>query len=73
VHLDDQDISAALHGLTLRLDSGDVPRATLDVIALDISTYSDDAQVHLPPATRDLLVRLGWTPPAEEVTDGAEA
>ena len=69
VHLDDQDISAALRGLTLRLNPGDMPQARLDVVALDVSTYSDDVQVYLPDATRDLLVRLGWTPPAEEATD----
>lgn len=65
VELDGHDISHALTGLRLSLDSGPVGEVRLDVIAEELETHSD-VIVLLPDATKDLLVRLGWTPPAEE-------
>ncbi|MFJ3037721.1 hypothetical protein [Streptomyces tendae] len=65
VELDGHDISNALRGLSLNLDSSPVAEARLDVIAEDVSTHAE-VLVCLPDATKDLLVRLGWTPPAEE-------
>lgn len=66
--LDGHDISNAILGLTVTIKGGEMPAATLDVICEEIPTEADDVRVHLPDATRDLLVRLGWTPPAEEAT-----
>ncbi|GHH30229.1 hypothetical protein [Streptomyces rubradiris] len=65
VELDGHDISRALVGLSLKLDSSPLAEARLDVIAEELPI---EAQVHvvLPDATKELLVRLGWTPPAEE-------
>lgn len=67
VQLDGQDVSHALAGLKLRMAAGELPQATLDVLVHDLSTEVE-ARVVIPQETRDLLVRLGWTPPAEEAT-----
>jgi hypothetical protein len=67
VRLDGEDISRALVGVRLNLGVGVLPQATLDVLVHDLTTETE-GQVVLPEATRDLLVRLGWTPPAEEAT-----
>ncbi|MFG3276236.1 hypothetical protein [Streptomyces luteogriseus] len=66
VELDGVDVSRALLGLTLYVRAGDMPSAVLDVIAEEIPTELDEVRAYLPEATKDLLVRLGWTPPAEE-------
>lgn len=68
VHLDDQDISSALQGADLKLRPGCLPEVTLDVIVYDLSSEVEGTVV-VPSETRELLVRLGWTPPAEEATD----
>lgn len=66
VELDGVDVSRALLGLTLRLRAGDMPTAVLDVIAEEIPTELAEVRACLPEATKDLLIRLGWTPPVEE-------
>jgi hypothetical protein len=68
VEVDGVDISRALLGLTLYVRAGDMPTAVLDVVAEEIPTELDDVRAYLPEATKDLLVRLGWTPPAEEAS-----
>ncbi|MCX4703874.1 hypothetical protein [Streptomyces sp. NBC_01373] len=68
VELDGQDVAKALTGLSLRLDGGPVVTAVLDVVAEEIPNDLGEVRAWLPDATKDLLVRLGWTPPAEEAT-----
>jgi hypothetical protein len=65
VELDGQDIANVLTGLTLRLGVGEMPTATLDLVVHDFGAEADVRFV-VPDECRDLLVRLGWTPPAEE-------
>lgn len=67
VHLGDQNISAALTGINLRLRVGETPQATLNVLVHDLTTEVEGT-VTVPHATRRLLVQLGWTPPPEEET-----
>lgn len=66
VELDGVDISRALYGLSLTIRAGDMPSAVLDVVVEEIPTELDEVRAYLPDATKELLVRLGWTPPAEE-------
>jgi len=68
VELDGVDISRALIGLSLTVRAGDMPSVVLDVIAEEVPTQLDEVRAYLPDATKDLLVRLGWTPPTEEAT-----
>ncbi|MEU5596826.1 hypothetical protein [Streptomyces sp. NPDC020298] len=65
VELDGHDIARALVGLSLKLDGNPVAEVRLDVIAEELPTEAK-VRAYLPDATKDLLVRLGWTPPAEE-------
>lgn len=67
VELDGHEISHALTGLRLNLDTSPIGEVRLDVIAEEVQTHTD-VIVLLPEATKELLVRLGWTPPAEEAT-----
>lgn len=69
VELDGIDIANSILGLTVTIKAGEETTAALDLVLDEIPTEADDVRVHLPDATCDLLVRLGWTPPAEEDTD----
>lgn len=66
VELDGHDIAHLILGLTIAIKGGEMSTATLNLVLDEIPTETDDVRVHLPQETRDLLVRLGWTPPAEE-------
>lgn len=66
IAIDGADISPrAIAGLSLQAEAGDIPRLTLDVVALDVTKLGGKMEIFLPDETRELLVALGWTPPAE--------
>lgn len=64
VLLDEHEIATALRRVTF--DSGE-PGPDLPKVTLDLSVWcpeiDSEAEVLIPGPTRDLLVRLGWTPP----------
>ena len=66
VELDGQDIVSALTGLSLHIGVDQRPTAVLEVLLHDVDTELENPRVIVPETTRDLLVRLGWTPPVEE-------
>lgn len=66
VHLDGEDISNALVGVKVNLAPGSMPMATLEMALWEVPTELDQVGIQIPEETRALLVRLGWTPPAEE-------
>lgn len=67
VRLDDQDIVRDLRGLTLTMGVDRVPVVELDVSVFEgVGLELEDVQVYIPESTRELLVRLGWTPPGED-------
>jgi hypothetical protein len=70
VHLDGEDIAAALTGLTLRIDTENRPTAVLDVMLHDLSTDVANPHIVVPAKTEALLVQLGWTPPADREQQG---
>lgn len=67
VQLDGLDISSVLDAVDLKLRPGCLPEVRLGVLVHDLTTEVEGTVV-IPDETRDLLVRLGWTPPAEEAT-----
>ncbi|MFF4834096.1 hypothetical protein [Streptomyces sp. NPDC001315] len=68
VELDGHDIARSLIGLDLRVDSEPMARVTLDILAEELPGEIGQVHAYLPDATKELLVRLGWTPPAEEAS-----
>ncbi|MGW1616369.1 hypothetical protein ACWCQZ_44375 [Streptomyces sp. NPDC002285] len=68
VELDGVDVASAVTGLTLRIGINDRPTAVVDVVLHELDTELESPRVVVPDKTRALLVRLGWTPPAEEAT-----
>lgn len=67
VILDGTDVSGAVRRLTVRAKAGRPSDIELDLSVVDVTRIdSDHAQVLNPPATRDALVTLGWTPPPEQ-------
>lgn len=75
VLVDGVDISQALTGITLKA-SADEPHEVTLRLAMDRVDATVEAAATVPRETRDALVALGWTPPAElepaEPTDPAE-
>lgn len=66
IHLDGHDVARTVRALTLSLGPDRLPSVELDVLVFgEMELDVEGAQVLLPEATRELLVRLGWTPPAE--------
>lgn len=66
IELDGVDIANAVTGLSLRMGVDSLPEVTLGVMLHELDTELEHPRVNVPDTTRDLLVRLGWTPPAEE-------
>lgn len=65
VLLDGEDITGALTGLVLDMQAGELPTARLDVRVTELPGVDTQVRAHLAPEARELLVRLGWTPPTE--------
>lgn len=66
VELNGQDISNLTCGATVKVAIGEIPRIELDLLAVEVTSKTGDAEIYLPQETQDLLVKFGWTPPAEE-------
>jgi hypothetical protein len=65
VELDGHQITTALSSVALRIAYGEPVTTILEVAAYEYTAYDGKARVYLSEETRDLLKRLGWTPPAE--------
>ncbi|MDF6043241.1 hypothetical protein LRD69_14000 [Streptomyces sp. JH14] len=65
--IDGHDISQGATGLTLTMGcAGTLPQLEVDLQLIDVSTVgSIEAEVILGAGVHDVLVALGWTPPAD--------
>lgn len=66
VRLDGTEIQNALRGLSLDMEVGEITTARLDVLVVDTTDFDGDVSAHIPEAARELLIKLGWTPPPED-------
>lgn len=65
IEIDDVPVHG-IRGFTVSGDVDSVPTATLDVIVRE-AVIDGEAYVDVPEKTRNTLIHLGWTPPAETV------
>jgi len=66
IMVDGVDVARATRALMFRHSAGGRPELELDLCWADVSEIqSEDVKVYLPPATCEVLIHLGWTPPAE--------
>ncbi len=66
VELDGHDIAHGLRSLSIDLDGERPPQVTAELNVFEVRELAlDDVRVSIPDATRELLVRLGWTPPSD--------
>lgn len=65
VVVDGVDISSLVTGVGIEARVGKLPVVTLTLLIHDKTPLGSEwrAAVRIDDATRDLLVRLGWTPP----------
>jgi hypothetical protein len=64
VVLDGVDIGTCVVGAVLYLSPGRGPHVVLELLPGETALHSDVAHVEVGGLTRDVLTRLGWTPPA---------
>jgi DNA-binding transcriptional regulator YiaG len=68
VYIDGQDVSECFSAVKIKASTEGALVAELDAVAVAVDVH-DVEQLRIPSdVTRDLLVRHGWTPPAEPVT-----
>lgn len=63
----DGDPVRGVRGVTVHADVNSIPTVTLDVI-VRAAEFNGEAHVDVPEKTRETLIALGWTPPAEQAT-----
>ncbi|MEV4093791.1 hypothetical protein [Streptosporangium saharense] len=68
LELDGHNVAHGLRRAVLDLDPSRVPTLELEIRVHEIERLdAEEVQVLLPEATRDLLTRIGWTPPGGQV------
>jgi hypothetical protein len=65
LHVDGHDLSKATRGVSLQGGADQIPQLTIDLIVFDAEVEIEGAVTHIPAATVDALVTLGWTPPGD--------
>jgi hypothetical protein len=65
LQLDGHDVRNHVSGLTLSAQIGEPVRITLDVPVHKVTEYEGDAAVSFNPELEEILISLGWTPPAQ--------
>lgn len=68
IYIDDQDVSGCFNSVTITCDLNGTAHATLHATAVEIAAGGEMLQLELPDErTAALLVKYGWTPPAQPV------
>lgn len=68
VSLDGAEIQNELRGLRLHMAADRITTVELDVSVVDMTEVDTEVKAFIPAGTRDLLIKIGWTPPAEEAS-----
>jgi hypothetical protein len=64
--LDGTDIANGIDGLTITMRAGHPASVELSMPIVDVTELQDpETRILIPDATRDVLLALGWTPPAD--------
>lgn len=66
VMVDGEDISNLVRGVSFDVHVGEIPKVELDLVVSESVIRSGYAQIFLKEGVRELLIKYGWTPPAEE-------
>lgn len=67
VVLDGVELQDGLAGLTLTMCAGELPQLRLDPLVITTAVdYKGPAAAHVHPGAREVLIALGWTPPAHD-------
>lgn len=70
ITVDGHDISTALTEISVAMRAGQHTEATLNLRYIDVTEVQDtETRILVPGETRDALVALGWTPPADETNE----
>ena len=64
VFIDDRPVHM-ITGFTFQANVHEIDRLTLNLVMFDGGDIESEAVVTVPDSTRDTLIQLGWTPPAD--------
>lgn len=64
IYVDGVDMSNAVRSVQVNANCQDAVRAVIEVLPIDVEF--ECVVPEIAPASRDLLIRLGWTPPEHE-------
>ncbi|GAA3077845.1 hypothetical protein [Streptosporangium carneum] len=68
LELDGHNVARGLQRAVLDLDRNSMPTLELEIRVHEVERLDvEEVEVVLPEATRDLLTRIGWTPPGGQV------
>lgn len=68
IELDGKEISRSVQEIEIHAGVNELPEVRLSLVAPVVETTTTPAFVVLDNATRELLIRFGWTPPPSERT-----
>ena len=63
--VDGKDLANGCRAIQLNGEAADLPKLTLDLLLSEI-TFDGQVRAWIPDGTREALIALGWTPPAED-------
>lgn len=68
ITIDDNDVSSCFSGYRITGTVGEAVKVELDVVVAEID-FEGTKELRMPmPGTREVLIRHGWTPPAQEIS-----
>jgi hypothetical protein len=69
--LDDVDVSNGFNYCSVEMRAGQLATMTLGAPVIEHGWVGGEVGIQILPETREALILLGWTPPAEEVSDAS--
>lgn len=65
IFIDDQDVSTCFSSATIKTDLNNLVQVELEAVVVEID-FDGTKEIRMPmPGTREILIRHGWTPPAQ--------
>jgi len=69
IFIDDTDVSGCFSSATIKADLNDAVKVELEAVVVEIE-FEGGKELRMPfTGTRELLIRHGWTPPAQNISE----
>ena len=68
IRLGDLDISNSVRGFEMRAGADQITQVTLELAVIEMDAAEETVRLFIRDDVRRLLIKLGWTPPADAVS-----